>query len=61
VFCIFVGNRPVSGFMEYDYPAITQKNIMTDNQYSQVHKAPIPKELNEMLSRELQFTITDNI
>jgi hypothetical protein len=48
----FVGNRPVSGFMEYDYPALMQKHMMTDNQFSVIHSSPIPSELSEMLNRK---------
>ncbi|ODN01638.1 hypothetical protein Ocin01_05049, partial [Orchesella cincta] len=45
------GMRPISGFMDHDYPPVVQQQIVTENQYSIAHNAPIPPELNEMLSQ----------
>ncbi|CAL8074629.1 unnamed protein product [Orchesella dallaii] len=45
------GMRPISGFMDNDYPPVVQQQIVTENQFSIVHNAPIPPELNEMLSQ----------
>lgn len=44
--------RPISGFMDHDYPPVIQQHILTEHLYSIAHNAPIPPELNEMLSRK---------
>ncbi len=44
--------RPISGFMDHDYPPVIQQHILTEHLYSISHNAPIPPELNEMLSRK---------
>lgn len=47
-----VGNRPVSGFMDYDYPPYPQRNVITDQQFTVTYNTPIPSDLNEMLNRK---------
>lgn len=47
-----LGMRPISGFMDHDYPPVVQQRILTENQYSISHNAPIPPELNEILTRK---------